>query len=298
MVGSVYEFLRSIHRVPETQLNLNYRSNRELVDCFRHAGYGEDLRANAPALRLRLLPVGEESAPPDWPSTLAWSPHLDTMLHPERPVSCLVHRDGMSAQSSDFEARMVVALVWRLWCCLIPGLVGEVDHEGQPRDLIPAAPPDATDFWAHRIGIVTPHRAQQGMVVNGLTALLKPLGHDPEQIRKAVDTVERFQGQERDVMLASYAVGDPDTVADEEEFLHSLNRFNVMVSRARAKLLVVVTQELVSHLSDDIDIVRQSRLLKYFVEAHCCQRDIVSLPWLKRDGQGSAKEVSFRWAEA
>lgn len=231
-----------------------------------------------------------------WPSTVVWSPHLDMMLDPEKPVCCLVHHDAMSAQSSDFEARLVVSLVWRLWCRLVPGLAGEVGFDGMPKEPIAAAPPEATDFWTNRIGIVTPHRAQQGMVANGLITLFKPLGHDPDQIRKAVDTVERFQGQERDVMLASYAVGDPDTVADEEEFLHSLNRFNVMVSRARAKLLVVTTQELVSHLSDDIDIVRQSRLLKYFVEAHCRNRTTVAFPWTRRDGQAVAKDVSLRWA--
>lgn len=295
MVGSVYEFLREIHQIEATQLTLNYRSNLELVDCFRHAGYGQHLRPNAPSLRLRLRdPEDEMSA--GWPSTVVWSPHLDMMLDPEKPVCCLVHHDAMSAQSSDFEARLVVSLVWRLWCRLVPGLAGEVGFDGMPKEPIAAAPPEATDFWTNRIGIVTPHRAQQGMVANGLITLFKPLGHDPDQIRKAVDTVERFQGQERDVMLASYAVGDPDTVADEEEFLHSLNRFNVMVSRARAKLLVVTTQELVSHLSDDIDIVRQSRLLKYFVEAHCRNRTTVAFPWTRRDGQAVAKDVSLRWA--
>jgi hypothetical protein len=46
-----------------------------------------------------------------------------------------------------------------------------------------------------------------------------------------VDTVERFQGQERDVIVASYALGDPDAIGDEDEFLMSLKRFNVMSSR-------------------------------------------------------------------
>jgi len=49
----------------------------------------------------------------------------------------------------------------------------------------------------------------------------------------------------------------------------SLNRFNVMTSRARAKLITLVTQEVVNHLSSELDILRQSRLLKVFVESFC-----------------------------
>jgi len=49
----------------------------------------------------------------------------------------------------------------------------------------------------------------------------------------------------------------------------SLNRFNVMTSRARAKLITLVTQEVVNHLSGELDILRQSRLLKVYVESFC-----------------------------
>jgi hypothetical protein len=84
-----------------------------------------------------------------------------------------------------------------------------------------------------------------------------------------VDTVERFQGQQRDVIIASFALGDPDAIQDEDEFLMSLNRFNVMTSRARAKLITLVTQEVVNHLSGELDILRQSRLLKVFIESFC-----------------------------
>lgn len=297
MVGSVYGFLRECHGVPETQLLLNYRSNAEVVDAFRPAGYGPDLAANAPALRVRLAPAdGGGAQPADWPASLPWTPALDLLLDPDRPVGCVIHQDGMSAQSSMFEAQLTAALVWRLWTRIIPGLAGEVGFDGAPKPLRAAAAPDPVEFWGKTIGIVTPHRAQQGLVVGLLVRLFRPLGHDPDLIRKAVDTVERFQGQERDVMLASYAVGDPDTVGDEEEFLHSLNRFNVMVSRARAKLLVVFTEQLVGHLSNDIDVIRQSAMLKHFAESHCRHRAAVRLPWRRAGGAEDDKEASFRWA--
>jgi DNA replication ATP-dependent helicase Dna2 len=109
----------------------------------------------------------------------------------------------------------------------------------------------AAGFWERGIGIVTPHRAQQGLIIGILRRLFVPLGHNPALIRSAVDTVERFQGQQRDVILATFALGDPDAIADEDEFLLSLNRLNVMASRARAKLVTFVSQDVVNHLSGE-----------------------------------------------
>ena len=70
-----------------------------------------------------------------------------------------------------------------------------------------------------------------------LQQVFNATGQMADWIRDAADTVERFQGQQRDVIIASYTLGDPAQIAEEDEFLMSLNRFNVIASRARAKLL-------------------------------------------------------------
>jgi len=49
-----------------------------------------------------------------------------------------------------------------------------------------------------------------------------------------VDTVGRFQGQQRDVIITPFASDDQEAIQDEDQFLISLNRFNVMTSSARA----------------------------------------------------------------
>ncbi len=56
---------------------------------------------------------------------------------------------------------------------------------------------------------------------------------------------------------------------DAREFLYSLNRFNVMASRARAKLIIFTTRSLVDHLADDAEVLEESRLLKNFAELFC-----------------------------
>src|SRR5262249_46272923 len=150
------------------------------------------------------------------------------------------------------------------------------------------------DFWQRGVGIVTPHRAQQGLIVDRLQAVFRAAGAEPSWIRGAVDTVERFQGQQRDVILASYALGDPDAIVDEEEFLMSLPRFNVSASRARAKLVVVLSQEVVDHLSDDLDTLKSSRLLKLYAESVCRNRRAMTLGYV-RGGVGVERPGSFRW---
>jgi DNA replication ATP-dependent helicase Dna2 len=126
---------------------------------------------------------------------------------------------------------------------------------------------DEKNFWERTVGVVTPHRAQMSKIVGRLQAIFP--SHNPTTIWNAVDTVERFQGQQRDVIFASFGLGDADLIRSEDEFLYSLNRFNVMASRARAKLIVLLTRSLVDHLADDGDVLQESRLLKNYSESFC-----------------------------
>ena len=122
-----------------------------------------------------------------------------------------------------------------------------------------------TGFWERGLGVVTPHRAQEGLIIERLRDVFPTT--PPHLIGGAVDTVERFQGQERDVIIASFALGDLDAIFREDEFLLSLNRFNVLASRA--KLVVLVSQEVVDHLSGDLETLRESRLPKLYVQSFC-----------------------------
>ena len=95
-------------------------------------------------------------------------------------------------------------------------------------------------------------------------------------------------------MIASFALGDPDAISDEDKFLLSMNRFNVMTSRARAKLVVLVSQEVVDHLSSDADVLRGSALLKEFAELFCAARRPAQLSYL-RNGIEVTVDGSHRW---
>jgi hypothetical protein len=53
-----------------------------------------------------------------------------------------------------------------------------------------------------------------------------------------------MQGQECDTVIVSYGVSDPEQATLEGEFIYSLNRLNVSLTRARAKSIVFIPRAL------------------------------------------------------
>jgi hypothetical protein len=292
-VGPVFSYLQERHQIPPAVLNRNYRSNDTIVSLGQAAGYPPGLVANSGSLALDLLSPLPTAAPPNWPQHLFWTPEWATLLNPTQPCSVFVYDEGRSSQWNPFEANAVASLVWLLSDRLSSQLANELDRTGalMPRS---TSPYSATDFWAKGIGVVTPHRAQQALVVGNLQRLFAP-AVPPSMIRESVDTVERFQGQQRDVMIATFALGDPDAISDEDEFLLSLNRFNVMASRARAKLIVLVSRQVVDHLSADPDVLRGSALLKTYVETFCSHSRPMTLGFINGQSGPQLRLGEFHW---
>ncbi len=288
VVGSVYGYVRHHHGVVPYPLQVNYRSCETLVEFTKRAGYDPGLHAFHRNLRLSVLPErhaegrssvrGDSTAihtpagnlpakqPGDWPSELYWSPGWAALLDPSTPAVCFIYEDEVAGQANPFEADAVAALLWLLYRRVDCRLAGELQPDGRESPLT-YRPHDPDAFWKQAVGVVTPHRAQMGKVIARLQNVFPD--HDPGLIWSAVDTVERFQGQQRDVIVASFGLGDPDLIRAEDEFLYKLNRFNVMASRARAKLIVFTTRSLVDHLSNDADVLEESRLLKNYAETFC-----------------------------
>lgn len=278
LVGSIFDFYRHYRGgdMDRTMLDRSFRSNREIVDFVKLAGY-PDLHASPRTERLRFAAAAPlpSARPATWPEDLSWSPAFSAILDPNEPLAAVVHADRFSSQRNQEEADLVAGLVLTLFEA---GLM-DIDA-GNATMLSP------TDFFRKGIGIVTPHRAQQAAVFERLaTALAGRV--DENEIFAAVDTVERFQGQEKTVMIASFGLGDKDQIAAEEVFLFNLNRFNVTASRAKAKFIAVMSRRLVDHLPGDKEALKQSRLLKHFVDGFLRRTEPISVAgfvecWLHR----------------
>lgn len=106
---------------------------------------------------------------------------------------------------------------------------------------------------ADGIGVVVPHRAQRALLRDRFPELAAA---------DSIDTVERFQGGERDVIIVSATASDPDYVLAEADFLLNLNRLNVALSRPRKKLIVVASQSVTKLLVSDLDIFSHAVIWK------------------------------------
>ena len=87
------------------------------------------------------------------------------------------------------------------------------------------------------IGVVTPFRAQANLIEKEVNKD-ENLSLELNNRNFLADTVHRFQGDERDVIFFSPVVSK-NFPEKSLGFLHSKNLFNVAITRARAKLLVV-----------------------------------------------------------
>ena len=87
------------------------------------------------------------------------------------------------------------------------------------------------------IAVLSPFRAQ---AANIRRHIRKCESIDKSQWQQiTVDTVDKMQGQEREVIIFSMTAGNTDYIADMAEFLYNPNKLNVAFSRAKSKLIIV-----------------------------------------------------------
>jgi superfamily I DNA and/or RNA helicase len=180
------------------RLNETYRLNRELCQLPSRLWYEDDLHPAPANAHARLTPP-----------TMQQPDLVDAILAPQQPVTLVLAEHATAHQHSPVEADMIATLAARL--LLDYGVAAE------------------------RLAIVTPHRAQNNAITQRLSRLLAERGGGVAL--PVIDTVERLQGAERDVVLFSVTTSDPDHLASS--FLNNPNRFNVAITRARHKLVVV-----------------------------------------------------------
>ncbi len=258
----IFSYMKETHGIAPVQLQHNYRTNVEISAWPCKRFYNNEYEAFSPEKRLNLI-INSNEKPADWPEQLPWSDQFLRILDPVCPVVVISYSANTYTLSNPFEAQIVSALT-----LLYKKLVDAQEAEVSPQE-----------FWKQRIGIVTPHRAQMASIRNLLVSTAG-MAMDPPPF---VDTVDRFQGQERDLILASYVVADRDFVAAEDAFILSPRRFNVTLTRARSKFVMFISDALLQYLPSDPDVARDAAHLQLFAEQYCCSVcDIIDLPFFDR----------------
>lgn len=164
----------------------------------------------------------------DWPSRNYYAGKLQSAGPNRERCYALPPVDGHWAEIFDPAASAV----------FIPTL----DHSARTRnyhdaelvaDLCQAAV--AAGLPLSEIGIVSPYRAH-GRVVRNLLA--QRFGRTAAG-QVVADTVERMQGQERELIILSLATGNETFLAAVGEFFFQPERLNVSITRAMTKLIVI-----------------------------------------------------------
>jgi DNA replication ATP-dependent helicase Dna2 len=139
------------------------------------------------------------------PESTRW----DHVLAPDSPIVFL----DLCQENTTVRSRVEADVVFELILCLLT-------REVAPED----------------IGVVVSYRAQSRLI----RSLIRKRLDDSEVFnRLVVDTVERMQGQEREVIIVSFATSSAKFAAQMAEFLFQPQRLNVAVTRPRTKLILV-----------------------------------------------------------
>lgn len=161
----------------------------------------------------------------------------DFVLDPQHPAVFLdlCHRN--TTVRSRYEAETVVELILAL-----------LGHEVSPDE----------------IGVVVPYRAQSRLI---RSLLRRTLGDEALWNRIVVDTVERMQGQEREVVLVSFATASPAFAAQMADFLFQPQRLNVAVTRPRTKLILVGSHHMLDGADYDPDQAETFAMLRDLIDS-------------------------------
>jgi DNA replication ATP-dependent helicase Dna2 len=92
------------------------------------------------------------------------------------------------------------------------------------------------DVSPEDIGVVVPYRAQSRLI---RSLIRRNLLDGDLANRLVVDTVERMQGQEREVVIVSFTTASAKFAAQVADFLFQPQRLNVAVTRPRTKLILI-----------------------------------------------------------
>ena len=85
--------------------------------------------------------------------------------------------------------------------------------------------------------------------------------------RSNVDTVERMQGQEREIVLVSLTTSNPAFASQLGEFFFQPQRLNVAVTRPRTKLIILGSIHLLEAISTDLDVSQSISTFKDLISS-------------------------------
>ena len=265
-VGSAFSYFMEALGVQSHQLRVNYRSHPTIVRCIRQLNLYESLEAFYGGEGRDVGPLFPKGALP-----LSEAPWLEALFEEGCVLSSLTHHSQWDTLLSPTEAEIVAQIALSFY----------------RRSQLESADEERT-FWAEGLGVVSPHNAHGALIIKAIYQALisSEESHlEPSELMSAlkssVASVDKFQGSARRFIIASYGVSSRDQLSSEESFIYDINRFNVLISRAQQKMLLVCSKALLDYIPSDRSISAVASRIKEYALTLCEQpQEVVIEPLL------------------
>jgi hypothetical protein len=269
VVDSLFHYLVEGHKLQPYQLSINYRSTPQIVDYTRSLGFYRQLIAFRQQQPYPPLPKPPASLP-QW---------VQNILQPDCAVSTLIHRRIGEKTTSFLEAALVAEVI-----------------AGFFQQLGIATAQSERQFYEEELGVVSPHNAQGRLIIQSIKNRIGPSSSLSSAeldrlLRQTVYSVEKFQGSDRTFIVASIGISAEDQLEAEEEFIYDLNRFNVLSSRAKQKMLLICSEAFLDYIPRDRDVMGYASRIRDFALEFCQQ----AMPVQAQNERGIGETLCWRW---
>ena len=208
---SIFEHLKNLYPEFSVTLDKTFRMNGEICDCIQHYFYPEvDLQPYSAEISQRRFSM-ELNGISEHPIKA-----IRDVFNKDTSIQILQSDNTSSTDCNDEEALMI-------------------------REIVTESKKLLKDNWNKRIAVITPYRRQVRLIRSLLLAADIPPKEMP-----LVDTVERLQGQQVDMIILSFCSSDPSYINDVAGFLFDINRTNVMISRAKTKVVILASPNVIN----------------------------------------------------
>lgn len=218
---SIFEVIRQNDKngLLTCQLLENFRMNESICKFPADYIYGNNYKSFSKEIAKRKILLKQNRKK---------SNLISSIIDPDYPFVLCVLEGVISGIENVIEARLVAEIVKFLRDNLIDPKSNKIYPRNKKGDRL---------FWNEGLFVVSPHHKQINRIKDEL---------NKRNIKEPffVDTVEKMQGQETNVGIVSYGLSDPEQAASEAEFIYSLNRLNVAITRARAKMIIFIPKPL------------------------------------------------------
>ena len=265
LIDSAFYYYLETHlgSTPEAKvtLNCNYRSHADIVTCITELG-----------LYFGLQPFEKHfnnlKAIPAVPSTIT-QPWLKHILERDHVVNTLLHNSPLDTVFSKVEAELTIEVIMAFFAMKQPK-----DQEAEKK------------FWDEQLGVVSPHNAHGSLIIRGvqqrltntngvrLTHLSDELLQ--EKLQGCVASVDKFQGSARDFIIGTMGISAEDQLMAEETFFYDINRFNVLISRAKSKMLLICSENFANYTPADTKVMPVASKIRRYVDTLCQDTGIIA----------------------